>query len=61
MELKHENIHMCWLVDAKFGIPHVAFELNGQQVWEIRWDLENMVLSMIIDDVFVVVELLVRN
>jgi hypothetical protein len=52
---------MCWLVDAKSGIPHLAFELDGQQVWEIHWDLENMVLSMVIDDVFVVVESLVRN
>jgi hypothetical protein len=30
LELKHENIHMHWIVDAKFGIPHLAFELNGQ-------------------------------
>jgi hypothetical protein len=29
LELKHENIHMCWIIDAKFGIPHLAFELNG--------------------------------
>jgi hypothetical protein len=29
LELKHDNIHMCWIVDAKFGIPHLAFELNG--------------------------------
>jgi hypothetical protein len=29
-ELKHENIHMCWIIDAKSGIPHLAFELNGQ-------------------------------
>ncbi len=29
LELKHENMHMCWIVDAKFGIPHLAFELNG--------------------------------
>jgi hypothetical protein len=39
LELKHENIHMCWIVDANFGIPHLAFELNGQQVWAIHWDL----------------------
>jgi hypothetical protein len=29
LKLKHENIHTCWIVDAKFGIPHLAFELNG--------------------------------
>ncbi len=29
LELKHENIHMCWIVDEKFEIPHLAFELNG--------------------------------
>ncbi len=29
LELKHENMHMRWIVDAKFGIPHLAFELNG--------------------------------
>ncbi len=30
LEMKHENIHMRWSADAKFGIPHLAFELNGQ-------------------------------
>jgi hypothetical protein len=34
LELKHENIHMRWIVNAKFGIPHLAFQLNGQQVWQ---------------------------
>jgi len=29
LELKHENIHMYWIVDAKSRIPHLAFELNG--------------------------------
>jgi len=29
LELKHENIHMRWIIDAKFGIPCLAFELNG--------------------------------
>ncbi len=29
LELKHENIHMHWIVDAKSGIPHLAFKLNG--------------------------------
>jgi hypothetical protein len=29
LKLKHENIHMRWIVDAKFEIPHLAFELNG--------------------------------
>ncbi len=61
LELKHANIHMCWLVDAKCGIPHLAFELNGQQVWEIQRDLENMVPSMVLEDVFAIVESLVRN
>jgi hypothetical protein len=29
LKLKHENIHMHWIVDAKFKIPHLAFKLNG--------------------------------
>jgi hypothetical protein len=29
LELKHENIHMHWIVDANLKIPHLAFELNG--------------------------------
>jgi hypothetical protein len=29
LELKHENIHMRWIVDENFKIPHLAFELNG--------------------------------
>jgi hypothetical protein len=28
LELKHENIHMHRIVDVKFGIPHLAFELK---------------------------------
>jgi len=36
LELKRENINMRWIVDAKFGIPHLAFQLNGQQVWAIH-------------------------
>jgi len=30
LELKHENIHMHWIIDVKFGISHLAFELNGE-------------------------------
>jgi hypothetical protein len=33
---------MCWIVDADFGIPHLAFEFNGQQVWAIHRDLQTM-------------------
>jgi hypothetical protein len=29
LKLKHENIHMHWIVDAKFGIPHLTFKLIG--------------------------------
>ncbi len=61
LELKHENIHMCWIVYAKSRIPHLAFELNGQQVWAIHWDLETVVPFMVTNDVFVVVESLVKN
>jgi hypothetical protein len=46
---------------VKFGIPHLAFELNGQQVWAIHQDLETMVPFMVIEAVFVVVESLVKN
>jgi len=61
LELKHENIHMRWIFDAKFGIPHLAFQLNGQQVWAIHQDLETIMPSMVIKDVFVLVESLVKN
>ncbi len=60
-ELKHENIHMHLNVDTKFRIPHLAFELNDQQVWAIHRDLDTMVPSMVTNDVFVVVESLVKN
>ncbi len=43
LELKHENIHMRWIVDAKSKIPYLVFELNGQQVWAIHGVLETMV------------------
>jgi hypothetical protein len=42
LELKRENIHMRWIVDANYGIPHLAFELNSQQVWAIHRDLQTM-------------------
>jgi len=58
LELKHENIHMRWIVDAIFRIPHLVFELNGQQVWAIHRDLETMVIFMVTKDVFVVVEII---
>jgi len=61
LELKHENIHMHRIVDVKSGIPHLAFELNGQQIWAIHWDLETTVPFMVTNDVFVVVESLVKN
>jgi len=54
------KISTCWIVDAKFRIPHLAFKLNGQQVWIIHRDLETMVPSMVTNDVFVV-ESLVKN
>jgi hypothetical protein len=54
------KISTCWIVDAKFRIPHLAFKLNGQQVWTIHRDLETTVPSMVTNDVFVV-ESLVKN
>jgi hypothetical protein len=39
----------------------LAFELNGQQIWAIHWDLETTVPFMVTNDVFVVVESLVKN
>jgi len=30
-EFKHDNIHMRWIIGAKSRIPHLDFELNGQQ------------------------------
>jgi hypothetical protein len=61
LELKHEIIHMCCIVDAKSRIPHLAFKLNGQHVWAIHWDLETMVPSMVTKGVLIVVESLVKN
>jgi hypothetical protein len=52
---------MDWIIDAKFKIPHLAFKLNGQQVWAIHQDLETMVPFMVIDDVFIVMKSLVKN
>jgi hypothetical protein len=46
LELEHENIHICWIVDVKYGIPHLAFESNGEHIWVIHWDLETIVHSM---------------
>jgi hypothetical protein len=29
LECKHENIHMKWIPTLKFGLYHLAFEVNG--------------------------------
>jgi hypothetical protein len=55
------RISTCWIVDVKYGISHLAFELNGWHIWAIHWNLETMVPSMVTKDVFVVVESLVKN
>jgi hypothetical protein len=55
------RISTCWIVDVKYGIPHLAFELNGWHIWAIHWNLDTMVPSMLTKDVFVVVESLVKN
>jgi hypothetical protein len=34
----------------------LAFELNAQQVCVVQWDLETMLPSMVIHDVFAIVE-----
>jgi hypothetical protein len=60
-DCKHENIHMQWVLDVNIEVCHLAFKVFSQHIWVVHWDLETMVVYFVIEDVFVVVESLVKN
>ncbi len=61
LECKHESIWMQWVLDANTRVCHLAFDVFGQHIWFVHQDLETMVTSFVIEDVFLVVESLVKN
>ncbi len=61
LECKHENIHMKWIPDFHSKFQHLAFEVNGQHIWAMHYDLETMMPTFVTKFVFIVVESLVKN
>jgi hypothetical protein len=60
-QCKHENIQMKWILDFNFELQHLAFEVNGQHIWVVHYDMETMTPTFVIEFIFVVVETLVKN
>jgi len=52
---------MRWILDVNIGICHLGFEVFSQHIWVMRQDLKTMVASFVTQDLFVVVESLVKN
>ncbi len=61
LEFKHENMQMQWVFNINSRIQHLAFEANGQHIWEVHKDLETVFPSYVTKNVFVVVKSLVKN
>jgi hypothetical protein len=49
------------VTDVNAKVWHLAFEVFGQHIWAVHRDLKTMVVCFVIEDVFVVVESLVKN
>jgi len=52
---------MKWILDVNIRICHSAFDAFGQQIWTVYWDLETMVVYFVTQDLFLVVESLVKT
>jgi hypothetical protein len=52
---------MWWILDLNSRVQCLAFELNGQHCWAIHQDLETMMPSLVNEDMFVIVESLLKN
>ncbi len=60
-ECKYENIQLKWIPNLNFEFQHLAFEINGQQIWVVHHDLKTLTPTFVIEFIFVVVESLVKN
>jgi hypothetical protein len=61
LEFENENIQMRWAPNLNSSVQHLAFEANGQHIWVVHRDLETSFPSYMNEDVFVIVESLVKN
>jgi predicted short-subunit dehydrogenase-like oxidoreductase (DUF2520 family) len=52
---------MQWIPDINTKVYHLAFEVFGQHIWEVHHDLKTMVASFVTQELFIVVESLVKN
>jgi hypothetical protein len=52
---------MRWILDVNIRICHLGFEVFGQHIWVMHQDLKTMVASFVTQDLFIVVESLVKN
>jgi hypothetical protein len=57
----HDSIHMWWILDVNTRVCDIAFEVSSQHIWAMHWDLETMVAFFVTQNLFVVVESLVKN
>jgi hypothetical protein len=48
LEFKQENIQMQWVPNLNSRVQHLAFEANGQHIWE---DFEIVFPSYVIENV----------
>jgi hypothetical protein len=49
------------VIDVNAKVWHLAFEVFGQHIWVVHQDLKIILVYFVIEDVFVVVQSLVKN
>ncbi len=49
------------MTNANAKVWHLAFEVFGQHIWVVHQDLKAMVVCFVIEDVFAIVENMVKN
>jgi hypothetical protein len=52
---------MQWILDVNIRVCHLAFKVFGQHIWAMNWDLETMVAFFMTQNLFVIVESLMKN
>jgi hypothetical protein len=52
---------MWWATDWNSSVQHLAVEINGQHIWVVHRNLETSFPSYMIENVFVIIESLVKK
>jgi hypothetical protein len=61
LKCKHEIFQLQWVPNVNFKVCHLTFEDFGQHIWAMHWDLETIVTSFVMKDVFLIFKFLVKN